>query len=382
MLFSLLRALGILILLATTACSREDAGVIANHREYLDSQPGPAVSGVSDTLAKTAQDAENAGDFATAAAYYKQLADQYPGKAEYRVKLGDALRRGNQPEQALALYDNVLAASPANAAAREGKGLALMQKGEFDNAEKILMQLRSEGKSSWRTSNALGVLATVRQSPAHGLGYLEEAKRLSPSNPTILNNEGLTLALGRDFTGAVDRLTQASALSAGKPAARRQIDLNTAMVYAAGGRLDSAEAIARQYFEGAALNNNLGFYAHLANDDALAKTYMNMALTQNKTFYERAWNNLEALSGAKSGLSSKSKSKTLSIAPPEEPEASAAPALAPAEPVATAQAAPSPTPAAALAPAAGTPEKPASSSRRNANNGFQSMGRWVGSLLD
>jgi hypothetical protein len=41
----------------------------------------------------------------------------------------------------------------------------------------------------------------------------------------------------------------------------------------------------------------MGFYAHLAKDDALAKTYLNMAISGSSTFYERAWNNLDGISG-------------------------------------------------------------------------------------
>lgn len=32
----------------------------------------------------------------------------------------------------------------------------------------------------------------------------------------------------------------------------------------------------------------MGFYAHLAKDDVLAKSYLNMALTKNPKYYDRA----------------------------------------------------------------------------------------------
>jgi hypothetical protein len=71
--------------------------------------------------------------------------------------------------------------------------------------------------------------------------------------------------------------------------------LNLALVYASAGKLPEARKIAEAYLSGPSLNNNLGLYAHLAKDDNLAKSYLNMALTESKTYYGKAWDNLEAI---------------------------------------------------------------------------------------
>ena len=41
----------------------------------------------------------------------------------------------------------------------------------------------------------------------------------------------------------------------------------------------------------------MGFYSYLAKNNELAKGYLNMALTQSPTYYERAWKNMGALTG-------------------------------------------------------------------------------------
>ncbi len=69
------------------------------------------------------------------------------------------------------------------------------------------------------------------------------------------------------------------------------------MVYGLSGDMVKARELAGKYLDGPALENNLGFYAHLAKDDALAKTYLNMALSDSATYYQRAWTNLDMITG-------------------------------------------------------------------------------------
>ncbi len=280
--------------LLAAGCSSKDLGIL-DANKWLNEQPGPKVEGVSDTLLKNAKDADNAGDYRTAAAYYQQLVDKNPDNKEYRTTLADTVRKLGETEKALAMYDAVLKLDPAFAPAVEGKGLALMQKGEFDAAQLLFNQLITAGKGSWRTYNAVGVIVASRQNMDAAKPYFDEALKVSPANPSVMNNLGLALGMNREFDPAIAQFTQASALASARPAFKRQIDLNAAMVYAAAGKLDNAEALARQYLDGAALSNNMGFYAHLAQDDQLARTYLNMALTQSKRFYPRAWENLQAL---------------------------------------------------------------------------------------
>jgi len=109
-----------------------------------------------------------------------------------------------------------------------------------------------------------------------------------------LNNVGLSYATDKNYPRALEALKQASRVSK-IPSQRKQIEMNLAMVYGVSGDFDNARDVASKYIEGPALDNNLGLYAHLAKDDALAKSYLNMALTQSPTYYERAWENLDVV---------------------------------------------------------------------------------------
>ncbi|MBV8939095.1 MAG: tetratricopeptide repeat protein [Alphaproteobacteria bacterium] len=410
-------ALLILAPLLLTACGKEAGGVIPDAKAYLSSMDGPNVPTMSETLLKSAQDSEEAGNFAAAAQYYQQLAEKYPDNKEYKIALADAYRRGGDPDRALSVYDAVLGQDPSSIHAKEGKGLALLQKGDTSGAETMLSQTRA-ASHDWRSANALGVIAASRQDMTGARGYFEEALRASPGNASVLNNMGLSQAFNHDFDAAIATMGQAQAASVAHPALHQQVDLNTALVYASAGKLENAEAIAQRYFQGAALDNNLGFYAHLAHDDQLAKTYLNMALTQNKTFYQRAWNNLEALNSDSQSIQRSPTEKTLTIAPAETKPAETKPAemptaAAPPEKKAAVTAVSAPVPAAAPTPALSpapapvaatpppaptatalpmpplvpAPESPAphravKPTPHKPENGFDSLGNWVGSIFD
>lgn len=308
------------VALLVAGCDKQ-MGTTPDAKAWLSSQEGPKVEGVQAALLKSAHDADLAGDWRTATSYYQQLADKNPDNKDIQISLADDLRKLGDTAKATSIYDMVLKKDPNNPAATEGKGLALMQQGDMDGAVQILLKLAQTDKASWRTYNAVGIIAASKQSPAAAKPYFEQALAMSPNNPSILNNIGLSQAMSHEFDSANATLTQAATLATPRPAFREQIELNNAMVYAAAGKLENAEAIARQYYTGAELSNNMGFYAHLANDDQLAKTYLNMALTQSKRFYPRAWDNLQDLnaSAAPSSVPTASTEQASAAAPGAAP---------------------------------------------------------------
>lgn len=267
----------------------DDAGF-----EKLDQ---PDVAGVNQTLEQQAKDALAKGDAVRAGQFYQQLIDSKKGSAadKLRYKLGyaDCLRRIGENDKALAAYDVVLKDAPKNLDAREGRGLTLMAMGKSVDAGRVFSDIMKEDGTRWRTLNALGILFVTKNMIPEAMAYYTEALKMSPDNPAILNNVGLSQAVDRNYARGIQALEQASRLSTGER--RKQVDLNLAMVYGVSGDIDTAKDIASKYLKGPALDNNMGLYAHLAKDDALATTYLNMALSNSAVFYERAWENLEAV---------------------------------------------------------------------------------------
>jgi Flp pilus assembly protein TadD len=262
------------------------------------SLPQPDVAGINATQEQSAKEAIAAGDFRRAAEFYEQLVGSKKGTAEeqlrYKLGLADAMRRQGDNDHALAMFNQLYSENPTNLDAAEGRALTLMATGKTVDAGRAFSDIMDKDPNRWRTLNALGILFVTKDMIPEAMAYYTEALKHSPDNPAVLNNVGLSQAVDHQYPRAIEALQQ-SASFAKTPQQRKQIDLNLAMVYGVSGDLDTAKEIAAKYLDGAALDNNLGLYAHLSKDDALAKTYLNMALSQSPTFYERAWNNLDVV---------------------------------------------------------------------------------------
>ena len=296
-----MRWLFILVLpLALSACKDAAFSQWLDPDRTFASLPQPDVTGLDATVEKQATDALASGDVRRAAQFYEQLVDRKKGSAadqlRYKLGLADALRRLGETDRALAAYDLIVKEAPTNIDAREGRGLTLMAQGKTVDAGREFSEIIKVDQRRWRTLNALGILFVTKNLIPEAMAYYNEALRQSPNNPSVLNNVGLSRAVDKDYDRAIEALEHAARV-APPDDRRKQIELNLAMVHAISGDMESARTLAAKYLDGPALANNLGFYAHLAKDDALAKTYLSMALSHSPTYYQRAWNNLDIIGG-------------------------------------------------------------------------------------
>jgi Flp pilus assembly protein TadD len=289
---------GALLLLFILAACNGGAGPI-DGQKFLSGLSGPKVPSVQDTLVETAKNAEKMGDYAQATALYQQLLEKSPDNTEIALMLADALRKKGDYTRAIAIYDSLLKQDDKLIAAKEGKALALMATGDFETPTKLFEEVMAADSKRWKTLNGLGILFTTRGMHVEAQQYFDEALKHNPSSASIMNNMGLSQALDKQYESAITSLTEAASLTDRDSPERKRIEMNTALVYAIMDKFDEARAIAERYYSGHELNNNLGLYAHLGNNDQMAKAYLNMALTNSKVFYEKAWNNLQAIGTGK-----------------------------------------------------------------------------------
>lgn len=308
----------ILLLPMLVACNDPTVEQWMNPDRTFAKLPQPEVPTVNQSLEKSATAALEAGDVNRASQFYRQLLDSEKArpedKARYRLALADAERRRGNYGAALKLFDETLKEDPGNIDALEGRGLALMAQGKSAEAGRVLAKVLEQDSTRWRTLNALGILFVTKNMTPEAMEYFTAALKASPDNAAVLNNVGLTRAIERNYPRAVEALQQASKMSQ-NDARRRQVDLNLALVYGISGDMESARVMAEKHLKGAALDNNLGLYAHLAKNDELAKTYLNMALTRSPTYYERAWQNLDVVT-SQSNPDTKSNRSLPSAMPP------------------------------------------------------------------
>lgn len=297
--------LPVLALLFVSACNETTGGSMPiDARKLLEGMDGPKIPTLAESQKESAQNAEKKGNFPQAVQIYQQMLERDQNNSDIILALADSLRRSGEYDKAISAYDDLIKKDAKNVAAKEGKGLALISKGDFETPTAIFEEVIKADGTRWKSLNGMGILFVTRNLYHDAQKYFEEALKQSPDNVAVLNNLGLVQALNKQFGDAVQSLSKASANSAVDGLDRKRVDLNLALVYATMGKLDEAEKISRIYLSGAQLSNNLGVYAHLAKDDQMAKSYLNMALTESKTYYGKAWDNLEAISGVNGNTTS------------------------------------------------------------------------------
>ncbi|MBL0319972.1 MAG: tetratricopeptide repeat protein [Alphaproteobacteria bacterium] len=261
----------------------------------VDKKQGPNVKTLEQTMEENAKAAFDASEYRKAAELYAQLVIGRDTNTKYRLAYADSLRLLGETPKAHQQYQDVLSADENSIDALEGNGLTYMVEGKFQDAVTIFKKVMEKDALRWRTINALGVCLTMTNRYDEAIPYFQTALEVSPNNPAILNNKALAYALSDKNEEAIKTLENASqSLSVADPK-RKTIDLNLALFYSLAGKLDDAERIARLHLKDAELANNMGLYASLAQDPKLAKSYINQALAQSPSYYQKAWDNLQIL---------------------------------------------------------------------------------------
>jgi Flp pilus assembly protein TadD len=276
----------------------EDVSIPKEEFFAMAEKDSPKIDGVQQTLLNSAQRAEKERQYERALQFYRQLHDKDKRNITYQIGLADNYRRLKRTEDAIRAYDTILSIQPDNIEALEGKGLAHLSETDFKKASPLFEEIMARDPQRWRTLNAVGILFIAKEMPNEALAYFQEALRVEPDEPAILNNVGLTMALKENYPRAIRALEAASSRLDVKSPRRHHTDMNLALVYGLSGDLAAAEQVASLHLSEAALNNNLGFYAYLADNRELAKGYLNHALSGSAVFYEKAWTNLQALEGS------------------------------------------------------------------------------------
>jgi Flp pilus assembly protein TadD len=262
-------------------------------------QDGPQVEGVEATLLNNALEATSRGEHQKAAQLYRQLLATNNESTPYALGLADSLRRNGDTDAAEIVYQEIVEKEPKSVEAKEGYGLLRLSKGEFEKAGILLSEAHKKAPKRWQTLNGLGILLVERGTIPDAIAYFKEALKHSKNNPAVLNNIGLTYAIDDQPENALSALGEAIETSPVKSSQRKNIELNLALVMGIYGDMNAAEKILKSHLSEAAVANNLGLYAYLANNEVLAKSYLNTALSRSPYHYKRAWENLDTITKGK-----------------------------------------------------------------------------------
>lgn len=165
----------------------------------------------------------------------------HPEDTNNAIQYAQALRATGQRTQAVAVLEQASLQSPHDKTLLGAYGRALADVGNYNQALDVLSRAHTPEMPDWRILSAQGAVLDQLGRYEEARRYYAAALKITPDEPTVLSNLGLSYALSKDLKQAEITLRRATAQPDVGPRARQ----NLALVVGLQGRFDEAEAIAR-----------------------------------------------------------------------------------------------------------------------------------------
>jgi Tfp pilus assembly protein PilF len=193
---------------------------------------------------------------------------------------------------ALVRYESLLKVFPGDRRLIESAAIAALKLGKLDRASSLLALVKSQAGASWRLWNAMGVAADLNGEWAKADESYEEAIRIAPNEAAPINNRGWSMLLRGEWRAAVADFEQAALLDPKSVRAVNNLELaRNALSAQLPGRVRGESDTSW-----AARLNDAGVAAAILGDKVRATAAFTQALDASGIWYERAANNLKALS--------------------------------------------------------------------------------------
>jgi Flp pilus assembly protein TadD len=168
--------------------------------------------------------------------------DANPKDRDAALYYARALRSLDQNAQALAVLQNAVLIHQDDRELLGAYGRSLADNGRFQEADDVLSRAHSPERPDWRILSAQGTVADQLGDHKRAQQIYQSALKLAPSEPTIMSNYGLSLALSRNLPEAERVLAEAAASDRADVRVRQ----NLVLVLGLQGRFGEAEALARR----------------------------------------------------------------------------------------------------------------------------------------
>lgn len=231
-------------------------------------EPGETLSKeiISTSLSSAANSAESSGDFRSAMGHYRTLYERSPKDRALALKLARAMRLAGEVRQAATLLEQFNRTNGADGDSRVELAKAYMASDQLALSKRNLAEARTLAPKNWEVPSLLGVIHDYEGDSATARVHYDIALALSPDNPNILNNLGLSMAMAGDLDGAIDVLHKAKDQVAASPHIRQ----NLALLLAMKGDVAGAERFSRKDMSPDMIRANLRYFRALADG---AKNY-------------------------------------------------------------------------------------------------------------
>jgi len=165
-----------------------------------------------------------------------------PDDPNVALGFAEVLRRDGRAQQAVEVLQRAMVQNPKSTAIASAYGKALAEAGAFQEALKVVRDANSPRTPDWRLTSAEGAIQDQLGNPQEARRLYDDALRIAPDEPSILNNLGLSYLLTNELPKAEKVLRQA----ANSPRADGRVRQNLALVIGLQGRFDEATRVASQ----------------------------------------------------------------------------------------------------------------------------------------
>jgi Flp pilus assembly protein TadD len=164
-----------------------------------------------------------------------------PKDAEAARAYGQALRASGQRAQAVAVLEQATIAHSGNKALLAAYGRALADNGNFQQSFDVLSKAHSPDNPDWRILSVQGTALDQMGRHDDARRYYASALKISPDQPSVLSNLGLSYVLSKDLPKAEETLRRAYA----NARADARVRQNLGLVVGLQGRFAEAETIVK-----------------------------------------------------------------------------------------------------------------------------------------
>jgi Flp pilus assembly protein TadD len=222
----------------------------------------------------------------------KAMSQGLKGPAVDRILADLAFASGNYDE-ALARYEALVSSGVRESELCQKGAIAALELGRTSRAKPLADCAIAFPAAGWKAWNARGVLADLAHDWPLADTCYRRALAIAPREGEIVNNRGWSLLLRGDWAGALPWFEKAAALEPRMDRISNNLELARSALAADLPRRRSGESDT----DWAGRLNDAGVAAQLLGDNRRALAAFTRALEASPVWYERASDNLEAMSG-------------------------------------------------------------------------------------
>ncbi|WP_244274455.1 tetratricopeptide repeat protein [Pannonibacter phragmitetus] len=163
-----------------------------------------------------------------------------PDDRQVIIGYANALRRNGQIEQSMAVLRNAIIKHGSDRDIASAYGKILAMNGNLQEALNVLQNAQTPATPDWRLLSAEGAVHDQMGNPQRARALYNQALKIVPEEPTVLNNLGLSFLLAGQAPDAEYYLRRAAA----SPRADSRIRQNLALALGLQGKFAEAQQVA------------------------------------------------------------------------------------------------------------------------------------------